>query len=237
MGLKRTYRASDVNLLTACATIIESAITNVVAITANRPLWDLPFFNTLKTRIENAFPNFLGVDNAADMRAKTQIVNTVMDGAEKDLTTFSTQVNRDFRTDKVRLNEIRTLLGFTAHYKDAKGEDQESMIELLYKFGQNMTPALQTEIVNKGVNPVLITNITGYATTLNNANISQEAAKAMRGIISDAAVKEFNEIHGITVDVGVICQDIFKANSSLKKQFSFNHVVGLLDSPSVPVGP
>jgi hypothetical protein len=234
MSLKRTYRASDVNLLTACATIINSAIANVVAITAVRPLWTLLFFNTLKTRIADAFPNFLGVDNAADMRAKTDLVNTTMDSAENDLTSFSKQVKRDFRTNTSKLDEILTTLGFKMHYKDAKNQDQESMIELLFKFDQNMTPALQTDLVAAGMNAALITTIRGYAVTLRDANISQESAKALRGIITDAAVTEFNDIYGITVDVGVICQDIFKANKTLAKQFSFTHVVSLLDSTSAP---
>src|SRR6266481_4202710 len=118
MKVKRVYSHSDVNMLTACATLIASAIANVTAISAKRALWTLVFFNALKSRIENAFPDILGVDNAADMRKKTKIVEGIMETSETDLTSFSKQLNRDFRNDKSTLNEILTTLGFKEHYKD-----------------------------------------------------------------------------------------------------------------------
>jgi hypothetical protein len=233
--VKRTYNYSDVNVLTAGATIVESAIANQPAITAKRSTWTLIYFNTFKTRIADAYPNFLGVDNASDMRDKTAIVTTTMDAAMNDLTSFFTQIKRDLRDDKTTLNNALTSLGFNEHYQDAKKNgDQESAVELLFKFDQNMSTTLQTTLVTKGMDAGLITAIRGYATTLRDADISQEAAKTMRGQITDAALAEFNDIFKITMDICVICQDVFKQNKTLQQQFVYSKIMSRLDAPKGP---
>jgi hypothetical protein len=224
MPVKRNYRASDVNMLTAAGAITLSAIAHQIEITARRPLWTLPFFNALKLRIDNAFPTFLGVDNAKDMRKKTDIVNGIMAIAEPNLTSFHTQVKRDFKDDENQLDEILTTLGFKAHYKAAKRKDQEATIELIYKFDHNMDAPLLALLAN--IDPQLITDIRAIATTLRDANITQESAKALRGEITDAAVTEFNAIYSIISDICVICADIFKSNKTVQKEFSFKKIVG-----------
>jgi hypothetical protein len=212
-------------MLTAAAAIVESAIKHQTDITAKRAQWTLPFFSTLKTRIADAFPNYLSVDNAKDMREKTDIVNSIMADAEPALTSFHTQVKRDFKNDSNKLDEILTTLGFKAHYKSVKNGDQEGTIELLFKFDKNMTPALLT-LVTTTIDATLITDIRAMAITLRDANISQESAKFLRGEVTDEAVAEFNAIYSIISDICVICTDLFKKNKTVQKEFSFKKIVG-----------
>jgi hypothetical protein len=233
--VKRIFNYSDVNMLTASGTIINSALAQQPAITAKRPLWTLLFLQNLQTRINDAFPNVLGVDNAADMRDKTKIVLDIMKVAEPNLTTFKKQVERDFKDEEETLDEILTTLGFEAHYKRVKAKDQEATIELLFKFDQNMTPALITQLAN--IAPQLITDIRAMATTLRDANINQETAKTMRGEITDAGVMELNGIYSIISDICIVCADLFKSNKTLQGEFYFSRAVDRIDGPNPPPGP
>jgi hypothetical protein len=62
--LKRAYTGKDVDMLTASGTIIDQAIIHKATLVAKRANWADPFLPNIKTRIDNAFSNFLGIDNA-----------------------------------------------------------------------------------------------------------------------------------------------------------------------------
>lgn len=220
----RKYPCKDVEVLTVTSEIISSAQANLATIVAKRPLWANPFFPNLKTRVDNAFQDLLGVDNAADLRSKTNLVVAVMVPAKADLSTFKIGIEADFKSNKPRLAEIETLLGFTELWKAVTKNDQESLVELLYKFKLNMTEALGDEITAAGTDLALITAITGYADNLKNANINQEFAKSQRPVISAALVSEFNEIYDEIIKVCKICYNIFKDDPVQKNNFSFSAV-------------
>src|SRR5687767_7092826 len=92
----RTYHCKDVEVLTVSSEIVSVAQANLGAIIAKRPLWANPYFTDLKTRIDNAFVNFIGVDNAADLRAKTQLLYAIMHPAQDDLGSFKINIEADF---------------------------------------------------------------------------------------------------------------------------------------------
>ena len=193
--LQRTYTGKDVDMFTACATIIEHAIIHKIFLISKRANWADPFLQNILTRIQNAFSDFLGIDNAKEMREATQVVIGIQTIALRDLAEFKVQIMEDFKNNKTRRNEILTRLGFTAHLKDAQKNDQEALIELLLKFKKNMTAALQTEITNAGTSAALITAIIGYANVLKTSNITQETLKGSRKTISASAVKEFGIVN------------------------------------------
>jgi len=67
--LKRAYKGKDVDMLTACGTIIEQAIIHKATLISKRANWADPFLPDLQTRIKDAFPNFqIGIDNAEQLR-------------------------------------------------------------------------------------------------------------------------------------------------------------------------
>ncbi len=221
-SLIRNYRCKDVELLTVSSSIVLSAKDNLTAIGAKRPLWKGAFFPDLETRIDAAFKTYIGADNAADLRGKTGAVKKIAGPAKDDLSTFKINITADFNGDKARLAELLTTLGFAAFWKTASGNDsQEALVELLYTFKVNMTPALQTEIVAAGTDIHLITAITGYADALKEANVGQEFAKALRPLTSAAAVGEFNAIYAEINKVCLVCRNMFKNNPALKNNFSF----------------
>lgn len=242
--LKRAYAGKDVDMLTACGTIIDQAIIHKATLVAKRANWVDPFLPNIKTRIDNAFSNFLGIDNADQMRESTQVVGGIQKNALRDLAEFKVQIVEDFKSNKKRRDEILTKLGFTAHLKDAQKNDQEALIELLLQFKKNMTAPLQTEITNAGMSASLITAIIGYATVLKNSNITQETLKGSRKVISQAGVTEFNIIYNQVISVAKISAKFFKGDKAMMDKFSYaktvqglNRVIGKDEPPPPPATP
>jgi len=226
--LKRAFKGKDVDMLTACGTIIEQAIIHKATLILKRANWADPFLPDLQTRIKDAFSDFLGIDNAEQLREATQTLSGIQTNALRDLAEFKIQITEDFKSNRKRRDEILNKLGFTAHHKDAQNKDQEALIELLTKFKKNMTTALQTEITNAGMAASLITAIIGYATM-----------KGSRKVISQAAVKEFNEIYNTVISVGRISANFFKTDKAIQDKFSYAKTVGKLNQtkPDKPVPP
>jgi len=234
--LKRDYTGKDVDMLTACGTIIEQAIIHKTFLVSKRANWADPFFPNLKIRIANAFTNYLGIDNAKEMRDATQVVLGIQKNAMRDTAEFKVQIMEDFKNDKPRRAEILTRLGFTTHLKDAQNHDQEALVELLLKFKLNMSAALKTEITNAGTALTLITAIIGYADVLKTANITQETFKGGRKEITASAVKEFNEIYSAVISIAKISANFFKADKAKQDKFSYNKIRKNLNHPK-PVPP
>lgn len=231
---QRRYPCKDVEVLTVSGELISNAQANLPAIIAKRANWTDPFFPNLKIRVNNAFQTYLGVDNAADLRSKTNLVLTTMIPAKADLSTFKIGIEADFKSNKSRLTEIQTLLGFTQYWKAVTRNDQEALVELLYRFKQNMTPALTTEITTAGTATTLITTIKSYADTLKDANVNQEFAKSTRPVTTAAGVTEFNEIYDEIIKVCKICRNLFKDDPIQKDNFSFAAVKRRLNTPPPP---
>lgn len=219
--IKRVYTGKDVDMLTTSATIVEQAISHKDFLIEKRPSWADPFLTDIQTSINNAFSEYLGIDNAKEMREQTQLVNKIQKDALTQLAEFKVQIVEDFKKDKQRLNEILNQLGFTTNLKSAQNKDQQSLIELLLQFKTNMTPTLQTEITTKGTNPTLITAIIAFADQLKNNNISQETMKGTRKEVSQAGVTVLNDIYNQTISIAKISAKFFKDDKAIKDQFSF----------------
>jgi hypothetical protein len=184
MTTKRNYTGKDVDMLTTCATIVENAIANQDFLTTKRKNWIDPFFNNLKARIDNAFSQFLGIDNASQQRKATQTLTEIQAVALDNLAEAKIQIEEDFKSDKIRRDEILKTLGYTDCHKKAQAKDQEALVELLYRFKANLTTDLHNEITDRGTDQTTLDRICSYADEMVNANITQETLKGSRKTIT-----------------------------------------------------
>lgn len=228
--ITRKYKVKDVEMLTAAATIIDNAITNKTLLLSKRSTWADPFFSDLKTQIENVTATHLGKDAAKEMREATQVVLSLQAQAIIDLAEFKIQVEQDFKKEPIRKKEINTTLGFTALNRDAQKGDQEALIQLLYQFKNNLTPELNTEIVNKGTAQTTIDTIIGYANNLQQANVNQEGKKGERKIITDEVITIFNDIYDQVISIARIAHNFYKTDKKRQDLFSFAKVAATLNS-------
>jgi hypothetical protein len=218
---KRVYAGKDVDMLTASATIVEQAISHKDFLIEKRPIWADPFLTDIQTSINKAFSEYLGIDNAKQMREQTQLLNQMQRDALVELAEFKVQLVEDFKSNKPRRDEILNQLGFTTNLKSAQKKDQQTLIELLLQFKTNMSGALQTEITTKGTNPTLIEKIIAYADQLKSHNITQETLKGSRKEVSQQGLTVFNDIYNQTISIAKISAKFFKENKAIKDQFSF----------------
>ena len=230
----RNYKGKDAEMLITASVITENAIANKAFLVSKRPLWADPFLPNLKAKIDLAVQTYLGADNAKSLRLSTQVLLGIEKNALKDLADFKIGIEVDFASDKPRLTEILTQLGFTLYHKTAKKGDQEALINLLFQYKTNMIPTLQTEITGKGTNPTLITGIIAYAGTLKSANITQETFKGTRKTATATAIKEFNACYTLAIGICKISAKYFKDQPDLKDQFSFSKVLKTLNNTSNP---
>lgn len=224
----RKYSNKDVEMLTAIATIIENALANKTFLQSKRSTWVDPFFEDLKTKIEQTTDTFLGKDAAKEMREATQIVIQIQKQALSDLAEFKVQVEQDFKSNPVQKTEIITQLGFATYFKTANTGSQEALVNLLFQFKSNLSAALNTEIVDKGTAQATIDAIVGYAEALKNANISQETFKGTRKEITDEAINAFNEIYDQVISIAKIASNFYKTDKSKQQLFSFSKVISNL---------
>lgn len=226
---KRAYAGKDVELLIVCATIIEHAIAHQTFLVSKRAVWADPFFPDIKRQIQTASTDFLGTDNALQLREATQIVTRLQNDALNDLAEFKVQIMEDFKSNKPRRSEILNRLGFKTHYKDAQHRDQEALIELLLKFKLNMSRDLQSEITHEGTSETTINNIIGYADVLETANITQETLKGTRKEITQEAITAFNAIYEEVISIAKIATNFFKDDKAVKDKFSYAIILAAMN--------
>jgi hypothetical protein len=225
----RNYNHRDVDMLVTTSTIIENAIANKTLLQSKRTTWADPFFDDLKTRIDSAMHNFLGLDKAKDLRQATQAIAGIHKQAIKDLAECKVQITEDFKADKTKRDELLNQLGFTAYHKEAQKGDQEALINLLFQFKTSLTATLKTEISTKGTSATLLDTIAGYAVTLKNADINQETFKGNKKTITAVALKEFNEIYDQVISICKIASKFYKDEPHLQAQFSYAKVAKALN--------
>ena len=221
---KRNYKGKDVDMLTACATIVENAIACKDHLSAKRQVWSGDYFQNLKDRISGAFNNYLGIDATFGQRSATQAVLQLQAIALDDLAGFKIQLQQDFKHNHPRLTEILRHLGFTAHYNRALKRDQEALIQLLYQFRTNATPEIRTEITGAGIDSQYFDRISEYADHLATANITQETHKGSKKIITEESINEFNAIYDEVISITKIAHHFYKGNPNKQALFSYSKI-------------
>ncbi len=228
MGTKKAFNYSAFDTLTACDTLVKQCIIDKDEIIKNRPGWADPFFPDLLINIEGAYSKHLHIDNAKELKESTKVLKAIIAPARDDLSEFNVQLKNDFKKNKTRLYEIKSTLGFNTYYAKASAGVQFAILNLLYKFKNNMTDQLAAEINDKGMNPVLIPNIKGYADTLKAANVTQESAKKNRPKISEASIIALNEIYNTVISICEIVYNLFKKDPVKQAMYSFTKTVEAL---------
>ena len=230
----RKFKAKAVDFIIASDTILDSAIANKTFLQSKRSTWADPFFQDIKAQINDATQTYLGMDSAVALRQSTKSVYIIVATAYADLAEVKVQIEEDFKDNPSQKNEILTTLGFTTYFVAAQNKDQESLINLLFRFKTNLTPVLSAEIVAKGTAQASLDNIIAYADQLKDADVSQEGNKAQRQVLTADAIIEFNDIYSKVISITRIAAKFYKNNPALSDQFSFTKVVSRMNNYKTP---
>ncbi len=230
MNENRNYNCKDVNMLMTSKTISTSFSGNITDLSTVRTTWTAEYATGLGTRIDDVIQTHLGIDAKKDMRLATDSLTEMQAQVSRDLSLFKTQIDEDFKYEAARRNEILNTLGFNGHLRGVQKGNQESLIELLYQFKTNMTEELILEITAKGTSPALIDNITGYADTFTQANITQESQKSSSKEITQEVLDVFNAIYDEIIGICKIASVYYQYEPLKKEQFTFSKVLARLGS-------
>lgn len=219
----RKFGGAAVNMLTACATIIEHAIEHQSFLVTKRAAWADPYFPNLKQKINDAFVNHLGLDANKEKREATHRLLQIQQRVLIDLGDIKVQIEVDF--GRTRRKEILKQLGFEANYVAATRKNQQRLVDLLFAFQKNMTADLQAEFADKGIDTTLIANILDSANIFRDANITQEASKSSSVHLTAASVTALNEIYEEVMGVAKVARRFFKDDKTVQAQFSYSKVM------------
>lgn len=230
---QRKYKIKDVDFIITADTIVDSAIANQAFLETKRSTWTMPFFLTIKTQIDKATQDHLGVDNAKQLRDSTQIIYDIVSAALIELAELKVQIEEDFKDNPTQKAEILNTLGFNKYFFDARKGDQEALINLLFQFKTNLTQQINDEIVAKGTAQATIDAIITRADTLKQADVLQEGKKGTRKEITATAINEFNNIYDKIISITRISSKFFKTDKAKSDQFSFNNVSKTINNKSL----
>lgn len=220
----RNYRHSDAEMLTVCATLTEAAIAHKSFLQTKRSNWAEPYFEDLKQRIADVSAMHLGADNGKALRNATIQITGLQMQALIDLSDFKVQLSVDFHENKPRRKELLKQLGFADHLKDAQKSDQQALVQLLYAFKAAMLPELKAEMVAKGTMPALIDRITGYADSLQKANVDQEFNKIGRKGLTADGIMACNRVYEEVMGNSKMAASFMRDNPVAQITFNFSKV-------------
>lgn len=222
---KRKYKGKDVEMLSVVEIIMLHVISHKDFLQGKRSTWTDAYLNNLIERIKNAYANVLGIDNVAELKKATQDLLKVCYEALELLGELKVQIENDFDEEPEKLDLIMTSLGYKSFNKKAQKGDQESLINLLFRFNENMTDELKAEIVAKGVMAETIEGITGYAETVKDLNNKQEQIKGEKKEITQAGLDELNGIYKEVIRITKISAKFFKHDKVVAQEFSYSKVL------------
>lgn len=230
MALNRNYNFKDVDMLMAAKTVSESFKANIADLSTIRTNWNEEYANQLADKIDNAIENYLGVDKKKELRLATSKLSAIQMPALRDLSFLKTQLEVDFSDDKSKLKELLKQLGFNDYLKQAQKKDQEALIQLLFKFKNNLTDTLKAEIISNGLSSELFVRLIGYAVQLKDANISQETLKEGTKETSAKIAEIFNEIYNEVIGICKIATSYYAYDALKKELFTFSKAISNMNA-------
>jgi hypothetical protein len=219
-------------MLVTSNTIAESLLANITELSPIRASWTPKYAEGLKTNINNAVSECLGLDAKKVLRSATVEVNAIHEQAIRDLAFLKQQLEVDFAKDKTTLAEILKTLGFNQHLSKVQKGNHEALINLLKNFTTNMSANMRQSIIEKGTNPQLLDRIVGYAVTFTEAEFKQESFKGSTKELPVANVEKLNVIYEEVIGICKIASKYYLRNSIKKEQFTFSHVLGKISNRS-----
>ncbi len=159
MTKKRNYSYKDVDMLTGLKIVAGNFSSKIGELSAVRSDWTEKYAAELVARINQTIETHLGIDTKKDLRDATSGVSSIQASARRDLSFFKTQIDDDFKAEPATRHEILNTLGFSKYLRVVQKGNQESLVQLLFAFKNNMSESLRPRITAKGLSDTLISNI------------------------------------------------------------------------------
>lgn len=226
---KYKFRAS-VMIITASA-VAQNMLDNLPAFAKDYPDWTEERIGGFFADIEKAGAR-TGVRSTRDLQEATVHLRKISESAVGDCLTVKNQIERGFRKEPERQQELLQLLGFTRYWPKAHEGNQMALLDLAAAFSNNSNEAVTAELTAHGVVAHRIESIKNSTATLKLANITQESLKSETPVITEDTNIQLNEIYDTAIDICTAGKTVFRKDAVRRALFSFNRIASQLATPS-----
>lgn len=233
---KRKFNVSVPIMLTSATTAGKNLEANKDAFAKDYPYWTSERLSDFYKEIDSMSEK-IGIKANKDQREATARVKSILADAVDDGTMVKSQMERGYRNEKARLNELLHLLGFSKNWTKAGNGNQNAMLDLLYTFDNQTNPALREELTGKQVSAQRIDSMKSAAHTLSAANVTQETLKGAAPVITAEMNIRLNEIYDTAIDICTAGKKVFRKDPVKSALFSFKKLSAQQVSPSKPTPP
>lgn len=226
---KAAFRGSPIELVSVLYLLLQSGKRHLAVLVLKNTTWKDPFLANLEKDLDAVTKKYIGVDTAANLRQATQALLAIIKLVLPDLSILNEQIKVNIM-NPVNREEYLNTLGFKKYYADASGKSQFALINLLFAFSQNITPAIEADLLANGVAAATISNLKSYTATLQAANVKQENFKLIRPADTLEAVTAYNDIYQKVIDFAKVARKIM-ANSDQPQavnEFSYSKVLSVV---------
>jgi hypothetical protein len=217
----RKYKVKDVDMVLAVSTIVENAKLHQPFLQTKRSTFTMEYFNQLQTEIDAVAQQFLGADNAKQLRDSTALLYAAQNEALKLASEMKLQIELDFPNEK---SEMLTNFGYREFWKEAQKRDQEALINLLFRIKTNLNPALKLQMIANGTIEQDINALLAKADEMHANDTSQETSKANRPIKTEAELTAYNTLYTKVSSLAKLATKFYKGNATYQKLFSFSKI-------------
>jgi len=230
MSRNTDYNGNHVEMITVSDIVSHNALAQMAVLQENDANITPKVVNDLQADIAKNMAKLLGTDKAKILRQKTQDVNSVQSQALPTLQFVKDRVDAKYKEDATRHNEILNSLGYKTYLLDARKGDQEALVQLLFRYQQNMTKDLKDELKLKGIPETKLDAPVAFAKIMHDANTAQEFEKEQKVQISDEMQQELNALYARVIDICKLGFTCFKGDPIKQRLFSYGHLLKTLNN-------
>lgn len=210
-------------MLMATDLIIDNAIAMAPTLTAARPKWTTSYLTDIKGNITSILEDNFGIKGTTSLKEVTATLTTKEIAAKAMLQQAKTQIEVDFGQDKTKCSHILVTLGLNK-VKIIKNASQDTTIDILTTFRNNLTPELETDLTTAGMSPTTLTSIKALAAELFQANSLQEQKKIGSKETTATLNAQLNDIYDEVIGIAKIASTLLTNKADIDK-FSYSRAL------------
>ena len=220
---ERKYKGTAIQMLMATDLIIDNAIAMAPTLTAARPKWTTSYLTDIKGNITSILEDNFGIKGTTSLKEVTATLTTKEIAAKAMLQQAKTQIEVDFGKDKSKCSNILITLGLNK-VKLIKNASQDTTIDILTTFRNNLTPELETDLTTAGMSPTTLTGIKALAEELFQANALQEQKKIGSKETTAILNAQLNDIYDEVIGIAKIATTLLTDKADIEK-FSYTRAL------------
>jgi hypothetical protein len=203
----RKFKGTPAQMLFALKIVVSNALLFVDKIKEVRPKWNEAYFHSLQNDIHCILVKDFEIDDTTTLVEKMEHLSLVEAKIKTILQQIKIQLDFDFRKDTYRYCNLIGLLGYTQNMR-VEGLSQSNLLMLTQRFCSNITPEIETEFVDAGMNPMLINDANQVGNEFLALVVEQGAIGRTLGYLNSEMGKLLADIYEEVISISSILETL-----------------------------